>query len=153
VKRSAGILLFRRAPAGVQVLLAHPGGPFWARRDQGAWTIPKGGIDEGEEPLIAARREFIEETGVDPGNGGIELTPCRQSGGKTILAWAIEGDCDAGAVHSNDFEMEWPPRSGRIGRFPEIDRAEWFTLEEARRKIIGGQAPLLDELERRLSSG
>lgn len=153
MKRSAGILLFRRAPEGVQVLLAHPGGPFWARRDEGAWTIPKGGIDEGEEPLIAARREFIEETGVDPGEGGMALAPCRQSGGKTILAWAIEGDCDAGAVRSNDFEMEWPPRSGRIGRFPEIDRAEWFTLEEARRKIHAGQVPLLDELERRLSAG
>ena len=150
---SAGILLYRRSAGVLEVLLAHPGGPFWTRRDEGAWTIPKGEIGEGEEPFVAARREFMEETGVDPGERGELLVPARQSGGKIVHAWAIEGDCDAGTIRSNEFTMEWPPRSGRMASFPEIDRAEWFALDEARRRILPGQAPLLDELERRLARG
>lgn len=147
---SAGILLYRRRAGVLEVLLAHPGGPFWSRRDEGAWTIPKGEIGEGEDPFVAARREFMEETGVDPGEQGEALSSVRQSGGKIVHAWATEGDCDARAIRSNEFELEWPPRSGRMASFPEIDRAEWFALEEARRKILAGQAPLLDELERKL---
>ena len=148
---SAGILLFRRRAGALEVLLAHPGGPFWTRRDEGAWTIPKGEIGEGEDAFVAARREFIEETGVDPGGQGEALAPIRLSGGKIVHAWAIEGDCDACAVHSNEFTMEWPPKSGRMASFPEVDRAEWFALAEARRRILAGQMPLLDELERRFS--
>ena len=148
---SAGILLYRRRAGALEVLLAHPGGPFWTRRDEGAWTIPKGEIGEGEDPFVAARREFMEETGVDPGERAEALAPVRQSGGKIVHAWAIEGDCDACAIQSNAFEMEWPPRSGRMASFPEIDRAEWFALGDARRKILPGQAPLLEELERRLA--
>lgn len=147
---SAGVLLYRRRGGALEVLLAHPGGPFWTRRDEGAWTIPKGEIGEGEEPFVAARREFMEETGVDPGEHGEPLAPVRQSGGKIVHAWAIEGDCDACAIQSNGFEMEWPPRSGRMASFPEIDRAEWFALDDARRKILPGQAPMLDELERKV---
>ena len=150
MKKSAGILLYRRRAGKLEVLLAHPGGPFWKNRDAGAWTIPKGEIDEGEEPFAAARREFIEETGFDPGGEGIALTPCKQKSGKLVHAWAIEGDCDAGCIVSNEFSMEWPPRSGRMASFPEIDRADWFSLEEARMKILPGQSPFLDELERLL---
>ena len=148
MKKSAGILLYRRRGGALEVLLAHPGGPFWKKRDEGAWTIPKGEIGEGEEPFAAARREFLEETGIDPGERGDALTPCRQRSGKMVYAWAIEGDCDAGSVRSNEFSMEWPPKSGRMASFPEIDRAGWFGLDEARRKILPGQAPFLDELER-----
>lgn len=148
MKRSAGILLYRRRHGALEVLLAHPGGPFWRKRDAGAWTIPKGEIDAGEEPFAAARREFLEETGVDPGDRGEPLTPCRQRSGKVVHAWAIEGDCDAGCIRSNEFSMEWPPKSGRMASFPEIDRAQWFALAEARRRILAGQAPFLDELER-----
>ena len=146
-KKSAGILLYRRGAAGLEVLLGHPGGPFWTHRDLGAWTIPKGEIGEGEEPYAAARREFIEETGVIPGDDCIELTPRRQPSGKTVYVWAVEGDCDAGGVKSNAFSMEWPPRSGQLAEFPEIDRAEWFSLDEARRRILPGQQPFLAELE------
>ncbi len=154
---SAGILLYRHSSAGLEVLLAHPGGPYWKDRDLGHWGIPKGRVDPGEELFAAARREFLEETGVDAGPLGTPLTPRRQPGGKTIHAWAIEGDCDAAACRSNHFSMEWPPRSGRTERFPEIDRAEWFGLEHARAKILPGQAPFLDELaallERRSATG
>jgi predicted NUDIX family NTP pyrophosphohydrolase len=145
--RSAGILLFRRNEGRLEVLLAHPGGPFWTRRDDGAWTIPKGVIGENEDPLEAAKREFAEETGVTCGEPRFVLTPRRQPSGKTIHAWASEGDCDAGAIRSNMFTMEWPPKSGKVQEFPEIDRAAWFTIPEARRKILPGQAPFLDELE------
>ena len=150
MKASAGILLYRRGRRGVEVLLAHPGGPFWARRDLGAWTIPKGAIDEGEEPLAAARREFREETGSAIEGDALALTPVKQRGGKLVHAWAVEGDFDCAALRSNLFEMEWPPRSGRIAQFPEIDRAQWFTLEEAAARILPGQAPLLDELAARI---
>jgi predicted NUDIX family NTP pyrophosphohydrolase len=147
MKRSAGILLFRRTGGAIEVFLAHPGGPFWAKRDAGAWTIPKGEIDEGEDPLDAAKREFAEEIGVRIEGDFIPLKPIRQKGGKMVLAWAVEGECDPSKVCSNTFELEWPPKSGRKGTFPEIDRADWFTLEDARRKILDSQVPLLNELE------
>lgn len=146
--RSAGLLLYRRAGGGIEVFLAHPGGPWWRRKDLGAWGIPKGLVDDDEDPLAAARREFAEETGFPPPAGAARaLTPRRQAGGKTVLAWAVEGDCDAGAVCSATFAMEWPPRSGRTRDFPEIDRAGWFALAEARARIVPGQRPFLDELE------
>ncbi|HXF78199.1 MAG TPA: NUDIX domain-containing protein [Usitatibacter sp.] len=147
MKRSAGLLLYRRVPGGLEVLLVHPGGPFWKKRDAGAWTIPKGEIPEGEEALAAARREFLEETGFEPQGDATALTPVRQAGGKWVYAWAIEGDCDAQAIRSNTFSMEWPPRSGRQAEFPEVDRAAWFAPEEARRRIVAAQVPLIDELE------
>jgi predicted NUDIX family NTP pyrophosphohydrolase len=130
----------------LQVFLAHPGGPFWARKDGGAWTIPKGEIGDGEDPFEAAKREFAEETGLTLEGEFAALTPIRQKAGKTVLAWAIEGDCDADAIKSNPFSMEWPPKSGKLAEFPEVDRAGWFTIEEARAKILASQAPFLDEL-------
>ena len=150
MKRSAGILLYRHGSRGLEVLLVHPGGPFWKNRDAGAWTIPKGEIAEGEDPFAAARREFLEETGVRPQGEATPLAPLRQKGGKWVHAWAIEGDCDAGAIRSNTFSMEWPPRSGRQAEFPEVDRAAWFTPEEARRRILAAQIPFIDELEAKL---
>lgn len=128
------------------MLLAHPGGPFWRKKDLGAWTIPKGEIGEGEEPLAAAQRELTEEIGIVAAGPFIALTPRRQLGGKTVFAWAAEGDCDASGICSNLFRLEWPPRSGKFEEFPEIDRAEWFGLAEAREKILKGQAAFLDEL-------
>jgi predicted NUDIX family NTP pyrophosphohydrolase len=151
-KRSAGILLYRMRAGTLEVLLAHPGGPFWAKKDAGAWTIPKGEIGDGEDAESAARREFAEETGVEVAGELLALTPIRQPGGKTVLAWAAAGDCDPAHIRSNTFSMEWPPRSGKQRDFPEIDRAAWFPLQEARAKILPAQAALLDELER-LSSG
>jgi predicted NUDIX family NTP pyrophosphohydrolase len=145
--RSAGLLMFRRRPAGAQVLLAHPGGPFWARRDEASWTLPKGEIDPGEEPLDAARREFLEETGFASNGPFLPLGEYKQKSGKRISAWAFEGDADPGQLQSNLFEMEWPPRSGRMQSFPEIDRVQWFDLTEARRRLIAGQAPFLDALQ------
>jgi len=150
-KKSAGILLYRRRAGRLEVLLGHPGGPFWKKRDLGAWTIPKGEIGEGEDAYAAARREFVEETGVTPGEECAALTPRRMPGGKTVYVWAVEGDCDAACVKSNLFSMEWPPRSGVHAEFPEIDRAEWFGLEEARQRILPGQQPFLEELEALLS--
>ena len=146
-KRSAGILLYRRAQGEIQVFLAHPGGPYWAKKDAGAWTIPKGEIGEGEDPLAAAKREFEEEIGVRLEGDFRELKGVRQKGGKLVVAWAIEGDCDAAAITSNVFSMEWPPKSGKRAEFPEVDRAAWFTLPEARSRILESQAPLLDQLE------
>jgi predicted NUDIX family NTP pyrophosphohydrolase len=144
---SAGILLFRRRPAGVEVLLVHPGGPFWARRDEGAWSIPKGECEPGEEPRSRALTEFAEETGTDLDGVALhELGEVRQRGGKVVVAFAAEGDLDADAIVSNTFEMEWPPRSGRRQTFPEVDRAAWFGLEEARLRINPAQAALLDRL-------
>jgi predicted NUDIX family NTP pyrophosphohydrolase len=150
-KSSAGILYYRRRAGRVEVLLAHPGGPFWAKKDAGAWTVPKGEFGEDEEPLAAARREFAEETGIEAEGEPIALTPVRQRGGKTVHAWAFEGDCDPAAIRSNTFTMEWPPRSGRQQAFPEIDRAAWFAIEEARGRILPAQQPLLDELARILT--
>ena len=150
-RRSAGILLHRRREGRLEVLLVHPGGPFWANRDEGAWTIPKGEYDEGEDALDAARREFTEETGFAVEGPFRELAPVRQRSGKVVRAWAVEGDCDVAAIRSNTFSMEWPPRSGRTAEFPEVDRGQWFSIEEARVKILAAQAPLLDELARRVS--
>ena len=148
--QSAGILLFRRTPAGPEVLLVHPGGPFWARRDEGAWSIPKGEHAEGEAPVDAARREFEEETGSLPPEPLVELGEVRQKSGKRVRAWAVEGDLDAGEVRSSTFELEWPPRSGRMQTFPEIDRAAWFDLDEARRRLLPAQVPFLDRLREHL---
>jgi len=149
VKRSAGIVLFRRLDSGVaEVFLAHMGGPYWARKDVGAWTIPKGEIEPGEESLDVARREFCEEIGSPVPSGDlIDLGEIRQAGGKTVLAWAIEGDLDASAIVSNTFELEWPPKSGRMQSFPEIDRAAWFDLATAAEKIVVGQRVFLERLQ------
>jgi predicted NUDIX family NTP pyrophosphohydrolase len=147
---SAGLLLFRRTAAGVEVLLVHPGGPLWARKDAGAWSIPKGEIAPGEAPLAAAIREVAEELGLPIAGNFVALTPRRQAGGKVVHAWAVEAEFDPAGLVSNTFEMEWPPRSGRRQAFPEIDRAAWFTLDQARAKINPGQAGMLDELQSRL---
>ena len=146
-RKSAGIVLYRRRAGRVEVLLAHPGGPFWAKKDAGAWTIPKGEFDDTEDALAAAQREFLEEIGFAPAGPFTALTPRRQPSGKTIHAWAAEGDCDAAAIRSNAFSMEWPPRSGKQQEFPEIDRAEWLAIPAAREKLLAGQRPFLDELE------
>ena len=141
-QRSAGILLFRRGGDGLEVLLVHPGGPFFARKDDGSWSIPKGLYEDGEEPLAAARREFEEELGSPcPAGDALELGEIRQKNGKRVTAWAIEGDLDAASIVSNTFELEWPPRSGNLQTFPEVDRAAWFTLDAARTKILAAQAP------------
>ena len=145
-KQAAGILLYRRGRTGLEVLLAHPGGPLWARKDSGAWTLPKGQFTEGELPLDAAKREFGEEMGSPPSGDFQPLGTVKQPSGKIIHAWAAESDFDVSTVKSNLFSMEWPPRSGRNGEFPEVDRAGWFSIEEARDKIIKGQAPFLDRL-------
>jgi predicted NUDIX family NTP pyrophosphohydrolase len=154
-RRSAGILLHRAGAGGHgsrEVLLVHPGGPFWAKRDDGAWSIPKGEYEDGEEPLAAALREFEEEIGSALERVGelVELGEVRQKNRKVVSAWAAEGEVDAAAVRSNTFEMEWPPRSGRMQEFPEIDRAEWFPLARARAKLIEAQVAFLDRLEERL---
>ena len=146
-KRSAGILLFRRQGGDVEVLLAHMGGPFWARRETGAWTIPKGEHGADEPPLDAARREFAEETGCVPSGDFVPLGTSRQPSGKTVIAYAVEGDFDLAGFRSNHFEMEWPPKSGRQQQFPEIDRAAWFVIPAARQKISKGQVGFLDQLE------
>ena len=144
--QSAGVLLYRRSGAGLEVLLVHPGGPFWQRKDIGAWSIPKGEFDATETAEVAALREFREETGVTLAGALIALAPVRQSRGKVVHAFAMEGDLDPATIHSNTFDLEWPPRSGRVQAFPEIDRAAWFALDEARRRIVAGQQPILDEL-------
>lgn len=149
-KQSAGILLYRVVSERLEVLLVHPGGPFWARKDAGAWSIPKGELGPGEDPRAAAFRELGEETGWAPSAEGIPLDPIRQAGGKIVHAWALEADVDPGTLKSNMFSLEWPPGSGRESEFPEVDRAEWFPLQEARGRILGGQLPLLDDLERKL---
>jgi predicted NUDIX family NTP pyrophosphohydrolase len=153
-RRSAGIVLHRDGARGPEVLLVHPGGPFWAKKDLRAWSIPKGEYEPDEDPRVAALREFEEETGTRlPADGLVELGTVVQKGGKEVTAWAARGDLDAGAVRSNSFEMEWPPRSGRRQEFPEIDRAEWFPLEEARAKLVGAQVELLDRLVERAMNG
>ena len=148
---SAGILLYRLRKGIVEVFLVHPGGPFWAKRDAGAWSIPKGIIDTDEEPLAAAGREFEEETGFRVSGNFVQLSSVKLKSGKILLAWAVKGDCDASVIKSNTFLMEWPPHSGRQQEFPEVDRAAWFGIGEANKKINQGQAPLLEELERILS--
>ena len=147
-KLSAGLLLHRRRNGVVEVLLVHPGGPFWAKKDDGAWSIPKGEYDAGEDPLAVAVREFEEEIGVapPPADEAVPLGEVRLSSGKRVGAWALEGDLEIDRVRSNTFPMEWPPRSGRIQEFPEVDRAVWFDLESARRKLLKAQVPFLDRL-------
>jgi predicted NUDIX family NTP pyrophosphohydrolase len=144
---SAGLLLFRRGPGGLEVFLAHPGGPFWADRDEGAWTIPKGEVGPDEEPLAAARREFEEETGVRPDGPLIPLGSVRQKAGKVVHAWAWEGDADPARVTSNRIRLEWPHGSGRWLTFPEVDRCAWFDPAVAREKVNPAQAELIDRLE------
>jgi predicted NUDIX family NTP pyrophosphohydrolase len=146
---SAGLLMYRVQNGELQVLLAHPGGPFFKKKDEGAWTIPKGEVEPGEDLLEAAQREFAEETGVTPAGPFRPLAPVTQKGGKIVHAWAFPGDCDPAAIVSNTFTMEWPPRSGKQRAFPEIDRADFFDLATARRKIKAEQVPLLDELDAR----
>ncbi len=150
-RQSAGILAFRRQTKAVEVLLVHPGGPFWAKRDAGAWSIPKGEYADAEDAEAAARREFTEETGWSISGELKPLGEVRQKAGKSVTAFAAEGDFDLASLKSNSFEMEWPPRSGRRASFPEIDRAGWFSLAEAREKMIEGQRPLLDRLEELLA--
>jgi predicted NUDIX family NTP pyrophosphohydrolase len=146
-KQSAGVLVYRRRGEVIEALLVHPGGPLWKSKDDGAWSIPKGEFDEGEDSLAAARREFREETGLSVAGEFQPLAPIKQRGGKTVHAWAVEADFDPYSVRSNTFTMEWPPKSGRTQEFPEVDRAEWFALEKARAKINPGQAPLLGQLQ------
>ena len=152
-KTSAGILLHRSGNAGTEVLLVHPGGPFWAKKDLGAWSIPKGEVDGDEDPRACALREFAEETGTRPPDGALdELGSVKLKGGKLVLAFAAAGDLDPAGIRSNTFELEWPPRSGRTQAFPEIDRAGWFGLDEARAKLNPAQAELVDRLEALLAT-
>jgi predicted NUDIX family NTP pyrophosphohydrolase len=147
-KTSAGLLLYRvTANEELQVLLVHPGGPFYAKKDLGAWSIPKGEIDEGEDLLRAAYRELSEETGFVADGPAIELGQVKQKSGKIVHAWAVQGDADVTRLRSNEFELEWPPKSGKLRSFPEVDRAEWFDVDEARRRINPAQEPFLDALE------
>jgi len=149
---SAGILLHRQGDGGTEVLLVHPGGPFWARKDLGAWSIPKGELDEGEDPRACALREFAEETGTRlPGDALEELGSVKLKSGKEVVAFAVEGDFDPATLASNTFELEWPPRSGRVQAFPEIDRAEWFDVDAAREKLNPAQAGFIDRLEELLA--
>jgi predicted NUDIX family NTP pyrophosphohydrolase len=145
-KESAGILLYRQRGGATEVFLVHPGGPFWQKKDEGAWSIPKGEANAGEERLAAAIREFAEETGTMPAGDFRALPSIQQAGGKRVHAWALAGDLDPATLTSNEFEMEWPPRSGKRTRFPEVDRGAWFALEEAHNRINKGQAALLDAL-------
>jgi predicted NUDIX family NTP pyrophosphohydrolase len=149
-RRSAGILLYRRASGAIEVLLVHPGGPFWAKKDDGVWSIPKGEYAPGEDPLAAARREFAEETGAAVAGDAIALGSFRQSSAKIIDAWAVEGDFNPATLVSNTFTLEWPPRSGKVREVPEVDRAAWFPPEEAARKLLKGQRPILEALLARL---
>jgi predicted NUDIX family NTP pyrophosphohydrolase len=142
--------MFRRRAGLVEVLLVHPGGPFWQKKDLGAWSIPKGEYYAGEDPVRAAQREFEEETGFKPEGDLIPLTDCRQPSGKIVKAWAVEGDLDAAQIRSNLFSLEWPPKSGKMREFPEVDRAQWFSIADAREKILKGQAVFLDQLAAKL---
>jgi predicted NUDIX family NTP pyrophosphohydrolase len=151
-KQSAGILVWRRAGAGVEVFLVHPGGPFWAKKDVHAWSIPKGELEPGEEPFVVALREFAEETGQSIAGDFLPLPPLKQKSGKLLHAWAVEGTVDASTIVSNEFELEWPPRSGRKQHFPEVDRAGWFSLAEARERLHAGMVPILDAFARALDA-
>jgi len=150
-KQSAGIVLYRFSRSELEIFLVHPGGPFWAKKDAGAWSIPKGEFNETEDPLEAAKRELKEETGCVVGGDFLELTPVKQSGGKLVYAWAVQGDCNPHTIKSNWFTIEWPPRSGKRQEFPEVDRAGWFDLKIAMEKILKGQAPLLQELQQKVN--
>jgi predicted NUDIX family NTP pyrophosphohydrolase len=149
-KLSAGIVLYRKRETEIEVLIVHPGGPFWAKKDDGAWSIPKGEYVEGQDPLSVAKREFVEEIGFEVTGHFVELPPAKQPSGKIIRAWAVEGDLDAASIRSNTFSMEWPPKSGRIQQFPEVDRALWCEVALARRKLLSGQRVLLDGLEQQI---
>jgi predicted NUDIX family NTP pyrophosphohydrolase len=154
-KRSAGLLLYRWADAEPELLLVHPGGPYWARKDEGAWSLPKGEYEPDEDPLEVALREFREELGQDPPDApsATFLGELPQPSGKRVMAWAVPGDLDVGMVRSNTFTMEWPPGSGRMGEFPEVDRAGWFSLENARRKLLRGQVGFIDRLSELFEAG
>ncbi|ESY92342.1 NUDIX domain-containing protein [Mesorhizobium australicum] len=149
-KRSAGLLIYRRSNDDISVLLVHPGGPFWAKKDDGAWSIPKGLVEEDEDELAAARRETEEELGIAFEGSFVRLGDYKQPGGKIVMAWSVEADIDVAAIKSNTFTMEWPPRSGSMKEFPEVDRAGWFTLTEAGVKILQGQRPMLSDLAEQL---
>ena len=152
-KQSAGLVMYRRRDTGLEVFLVHPGGPFWAKKDLGAWTIPKGEFSDGEQPLAAAIREFTEETGfpIPHSSEFLNLGTIKQAGGKLVSVWAFEGDCDPATLVSNTFQMEWPPRSGRQAEFPEVDRAGWFSVAEATESILKSQQPILDLLQQNLN--
>lgn len=152
-KRSAGLLLYRRGADGLEVFLVHPGGPYWAKKDLGAWSVPKGEYGADEDPLAAARREFAEETGFAVSGPFVELGSIRQASGKLVSAWAVEGDCGAAALVSNLCEIEWPSRSGRKMQIPEVDRGAWFQLREAGERILESQRPLLDLLVQKTGPG
>lgn len=145
-KKSAGLVMYRYRDSNLEVFLVHPGGPYWAKKDDGAWSIPKGEYSDNEEPFVAAKREFKEETGYDAEGDFISLTPIKQPSRKLISAWAFEGDCDASTIKSNAFTMEWPPRSGKQAEFPEVDRAEWFSTNQAKKKLLKGHIGLIEEL-------
>lgn len=145
-KKSAGLIMYRIRDRQLEILLVHPGGPFWARKDLGSWSIPKGEYSGDEDPLEVAKREFFEETGFEAQGDFRELASIRQPGGKVVRAWAFQGDCDASALRSNLFSMEWPPGSGKQAEFPEVDRAEWFGIDLCRQKILKGQIGLIDQL-------
>ena len=151
-KKSAGILLYSFNNRMLQVLLVHPGGPFWAKKDLGSWSIPKGELDPSENPLNAAKRELEEETGIKATGKFIELTPVKQKSGKLVYAWALQKDTDPATIRSNNFEIEWPPKSGKKKTFPEIDAAAWFSMDEAKKKMINEQATLIDELKAKLDA-
>lgn len=152
-RTSAGLLLYRHRDGRVEVFLVHPGGPFWARKDRGVWSIPKGEVEPAEDLLAAAKREFEEETGFRAEGRFVPLRPARQPGGKVVYAWAVEGDCDPARLVSNTFTIEWPPHSGTMRSFPEIDRAAWFPLDAARERMLKGQLPFLDQLADLLAGG
>ena len=151
-KMSAGIVLYRKRPGGVEVLLVHPGGPFWAKKDEAAWSIPKGLAGAGEDLLAAARREFLEETGATVSDELIDLGAHKQPGGKTVAAFACEGDFDPALLKSNPFAMEWPPRSGKTAEFPEVDRAAWYSIDDALQKVTKGQKPIITALAGKLGA-
>jgi len=150
-KLSAGILMFRRSGASIELFLVHPGGPFWANKDEGAWSIPKGIYDDREDPLDAAKREFAEEVGFAPVGAFFDLGAFRQASGKVIRAWALQGDIDPARLKSNSFHLEWPPRSGVMQEFPEVDRAGWFSIDAAKKKILKGQVPIVLALSKMLA--
>jgi predicted NUDIX family NTP pyrophosphohydrolase len=149
-KKSAGLLMYRRHNGELEVMLVHPGGPFWAKKDLSSWSVPKGEYTNDEEPFEVAKREFQEETGFKAEGKFIALTPIKQPGGKLITVWAFEGNCDASKIKSNTFKMEWPPRSGKQQEFPEVDRAGWFKIAVAKKKILKGQTGFIDELYKTL---
>jgi predicted NUDIX family NTP pyrophosphohydrolase len=152
-KLSAGVVLYRRKNETIEVFLVHPGGPFWKNKDRGAWSIPKGEYEAGEDPLAAAQREFEEETGASSPRGKLlPLGEIKQPGGKIVIAWALKGDCTAEGIRSNLFELEWPPKSGKLQKFPEVDRAGWFGVAEARDKLLSGQHGFLDRLAEAIES-